>query len=112
MSNFRIGDKPPEWEIRRLHCQPWHNTLDPSRNRMGLLPVRILRDRANRMMDKQFLANFKRATEAKWATQSMNPSIFGFQFQPGARWMFPSILPAAIIHAAASIGSGREKHRF
>lgn len=53
----------------------------------GLLPVRILRDRANRMMDKQFLANFKRATEAKWATQSMNPSIFGFQFQPGARWL-------------------------
>ena len=39
------------------------------------------------MMDKQFLANFKRATEAKWATESINPSFFGSQFQRGPRWL-------------------------
>jgi SMI1-KNR4 cell-wall len=39
------------------------------------------------MIDKQFLANFKRATEAKWATESINPSIFGSQFQRGPRWL-------------------------
>jgi hypothetical protein len=39
------------------------------------------------MIDKQFLANFKRATEAKWATQSINPTIFGSQFQRGPRWL-------------------------
>jgi len=39
------------------------------------------------MIDKQFLADFKRATEAKWATQSINPSIFGYQFQCGTKWL-------------------------
>src|SRR5262249_12152638 len=39
------------------------------------------------MIDKQFLTEFKRATEARWAAQTIDPSIFGFQFQRGTRWL-------------------------
>lgn len=38
------------------------------------------------MLSSDFLAEFKRATEAKWRDQPINPHISGFQFQPGTRW--------------------------
>lgn len=38
------------------------------------------------MLGGDFLADFKRATEARWSTLSIDPGIYGFQFQPGTRW--------------------------
>src|SRR5436190_441910 len=38
------------------------------------------------MLSSEFLAEFKRATEAKWRERRINPHISGFQFQPGTRW--------------------------
>jgi hypothetical protein len=38
------------------------------------------------MLDSDFLAKFKRSTEAKWSERSINPTLFGFQFQRGTRW--------------------------
>ena len=37
-------------------------------------------------LNMDFLNEFKRATEAKWNTQSIDPAVYGFQFQPGTRW--------------------------
>jgi hypothetical protein len=37
-------------------------------------------------LNSAFLDDFKRATEAKWDIQSINPTVYGFQFQPGTRW--------------------------
>jgi hypothetical protein len=38
------------------------------------------------MLTSRFLADFKRATESKWRKCSINPTVFGFQFQRGTRW--------------------------
>jgi SMI1/KNR4 family protein SUKH-1 len=38
------------------------------------------------MLSEGFLAEFKRATEAKWKNKSIDPTISGFQFRPGTRW--------------------------
>jgi hypothetical protein len=38
------------------------------------------------MLISGFLAEFKRATEAKWTKCSINPTLYGFQFQSGTRW--------------------------
>ena len=38
------------------------------------------------MLDNNFLAEFKRVTELNWSTYSIDPTIYGFQFQPGTRW--------------------------
>jgi hypothetical protein len=38
------------------------------------------------MLNSDFLDEFKRTTEAKWSTVSLDPMIYGFQFQPGTRW--------------------------
>ena len=38
------------------------------------------------MLSSDFLAEFKRATEATWHKRPINPHIYGFQFQPGTRW--------------------------
>jgi hypothetical protein len=38
------------------------------------------------MLTGNFLADFKRATEKKWSTASINPHLYGFQFQRGTRW--------------------------
>lgn len=38
------------------------------------------------MLDRNFLAEFKRATEEKWSRASINPTVSGFQFQPGTCW--------------------------
>jgi hypothetical protein len=38
------------------------------------------------MLSRDFLAEFKRATEEKWSQQSINPTTYGFQFQRGTCW--------------------------
>lgn len=38
------------------------------------------------MLDGDFLRGFKQATEAKWLKKSIDPTIYGFQFQQGTRW--------------------------
>jgi len=38
------------------------------------------------MLSLDFLTNFKRATEANWAAKSIDPALYGFQFQRGTRW--------------------------
>jgi len=37
-------------------------------------------------LNADFLAAFKRATEAKWSERSFNPRLYGFQFQRDTRW--------------------------
>ena len=37
-------------------------------------------------MLSDFLTEFKRATEAEWSEKSINPTLYGFQFQRGTRW--------------------------
>jgi SMI1 / KNR4 family (SUKH-1) len=38
------------------------------------------------MLSSDFLSELKRATEAKWRHKSVDPTFYGFQFQPGTRW--------------------------
>jgi hypothetical protein len=38
------------------------------------------------MLESDFLAEFKRTTEAKWNDKAIDPAIYGFQFQRGTRW--------------------------
>lgn len=38
------------------------------------------------LLDSGFLRGFKQATEAKWHLKSIDPTIYGFQFQEGTRW--------------------------
>ena len=38
------------------------------------------------MLSRNFLSAFKRATEERWSHRSINPTISGFQFQPGTLW--------------------------
>jgi hypothetical protein len=38
------------------------------------------------MLSGDFLTEFKRATEAKWSQKSIDPTLYGFQFQRGTRW--------------------------
>jgi hypothetical protein len=38
------------------------------------------------MLDDNFLTEFKRATEKKWNSTSLDPKIYGFQIQQGTRW--------------------------
>jgi len=38
------------------------------------------------MLSSDFLAEFKRATEAKWGEKLIDPTLYGFQFQRGTRW--------------------------
>jgi len=39
------------------------------------------------MISTDFLMEFRRATEAKWREKSIDPTIYGFQFQRGTRWI-------------------------
>jgi SMI1-KNR4 cell-wall len=39
-----------------------------------------------KMLSADFLTEFKRATEAKWREKSIDPTLYGFQFQRGTRW--------------------------
>jgi hypothetical protein len=56
------------------------------------------------MIDRRFLAEFKRETEAKWAIQSTDPKISGFQFQRGTRWL-PGLSDEQIAEYEAMVGS-------
>jgi hypothetical protein len=38
------------------------------------------------MLDSEFLRGLKQATEAEWRVKSINPTIYGFQFQQSTRW--------------------------
>lgn len=38
-------------------------------------------------MNAGFLADFKRKTEARWASLKLNPNQYGFQFVPHTRWL-------------------------
>jgi SMI1/KNR4 family protein SUKH-1 len=38
------------------------------------------------LLDSDFLREFRQNTEVKWRLKPVNPSIYGFQFQPGTRW--------------------------
>jgi hypothetical protein len=38
------------------------------------------------MLSSEFLQAFKRETEQKWSKSSINPAIYGYQFQAGTRW--------------------------
>jgi hypothetical protein len=38
------------------------------------------------MLSGDFLKELKRATEAKWHEKSIDTTLYGFQFQRGARW--------------------------
>ena len=38
------------------------------------------------MLNSDFLAKFKRTTEAKWSERSIDPTLYGFQIQRGTRW--------------------------
>ena len=47
------------------------------------------------MIDPAFLFEFKRVTELRWQNASIDPRIYGFQFQPGTKWN-PGLPPEAI----------------
>ena len=38
------------------------------------------------MLTQESLREFKRATEAKWDKKSIDPALYGLQFQRGTRW--------------------------
>jgi hypothetical protein len=37
-------------------------------------------------LNRDFLVKFKCTTEAKWNTESIDPTVYGFQFRPGTHW--------------------------
>jgi hypothetical protein len=39
------------------------------------------------VLTTEFLLELKHATETKWHRQSLRPDIYGFQIQPGTRWI-------------------------
>ena len=38
------------------------------------------------MLTRDFLVDFKTTTEQRWSRHSIDPAIFGFQFQRGTLW--------------------------
>jgi hypothetical protein len=38
------------------------------------------------MLTDDFLTQFQKTTEARWASTATNPILYGFQFQQGTRW--------------------------
>jgi len=62
------------------------------------------------MLTEGFLAEFKRATEAKWRNKSVDPAIFGFQLQPGTLWN--SGLPEELIAEYVRVLHVRFPHDF
>lgn len=61
-----------------------------------------VRQKSVREID-DFLDNFKFSTEAKWRTQPVNPTLYGFQLQPGTRWN-PGLSEAAILEYQEVLG--------
>jgi len=39
------------------------------------------------MIDSGFLAELKQTTERDWSTRTIDPTVYGFQFQRGTRWI-------------------------
>jgi len=56
------------------------------------------------VLDSPFLTNFKRKTEAKWLTKSIDPMISGFQFQRGTQWL-PGLSDEQIAAYEAAVGA-------
>ena len=54
-------------------------------------------------LDSAFLRGFKEATEAKWHLESINPTIYGFQFHQGTRWN-PGLTDEQIADYEAALG--------
>lgn len=50
-----------------------------------------------------FLDNFKLSTETKWRTQAVNPTLYGFQFQPGTCWN-PGLSEATVLEYQELLG--------
>ncbi len=75
----------------RLHpacavCSPFRRSMSAMgmlRQQSCNLSTRLGR---NHLLDRNFLASFKSATEERWSQRSINPTISGFQFQAGTRW--------------------------
>lgn len=55
------------------------------------------------LADNKFFEIFKRKTEEKWARLELNPSIHGFQIQPGTRWN-PGLTSAQIFEYEQGLG--------
>lgn len=55
------------------------------------------------MLSDDFLKEFKRATEANWSEKSIDPAIYGFQFQRGTRWN-PALSGEQIAEYEAGLG--------
>jgi hypothetical protein len=62
------------------------------------------------MLSSEFLADFKRATEARWRELSINPAVYGFQFQRGTRWN-PGLSEQEVTEYEAALGA-RFPHDF
>jgi hypothetical protein len=56
------------------------------------------------VIDSDFLAELKRATEKNWSTLPTESSIYGFQFQRGTRWM-PGLSDEQIAAYEADLGT-------
>ncbi len=54
-------------------------------------------------MDAAFLIDFKRRTEERWARARIVPDIYGFQTQPGTRWL-PGLSDSRIDEVQAALG--------
>jgi SMI1 / KNR4 family (SUKH-1) len=55
------------------------------------------------MLNRDFLLEFKKTTELRWSQQSINPTVYGFQFQRGTRWN-PGLSNAAIEEYESVLG--------
>jgi len=55
------------------------------------------------MLDSGFLKAFKQATEANWRVKSIDPAMYGFQFQQGTRWR-PGLSNEGIEEFETSLG--------
>ena len=55
------------------------------------------------MLSNEFLQDFKHKTEARWRERSIDPLVYGFQFQPGTLWN-PGLTETDIGHYQAILG--------
>lgn len=39
------------------------------------------------MLSREFLEEFRRQTETRWREETLDPRVYGFQFQAGSRWL-------------------------
>jgi hypothetical protein len=55
------------------------------------------------MLTLEFLAEFKKLTEQRWSLPSIDPNLFGFQFQRGTRWI-PGLSDSEITEFENALG--------